>query len=237
MRQRCFLPCAAVLFLIAALGPDRVRSEDSGAFVKANLDLPFDARADGEEEEPAPEIVVFYGQQYEGDGFFFCCDKSLSMRGAALKRLQQEVIKSIEQLSDGVQFGIVFFDSSIYKYPEAGMPATTSPSSKNAMAGWVLSVPIGAASCYKEALLTTLQFSQQSTALRKTIIVLGDGVPWCPGYDREVYATETLETVRKMNIQRAKINTICLGGLTTSNETWMRTLATMNNGTFSRIVE
>jgi len=226
-----------VLFLFAAAGRDPVWPQESPANVKANLDLPFDAGGDGEEDEDAPEIVVFYGQQYEGDGFFFCCDKSLSMRGAPLQRLQREVIKSVEQLSSGTQFAIVFFDSRVYKFPETGSPAIVSAPVKNSVVNFVLSVPIGSSSCYKEGLVTTLNFATQSTAKRKVVIVLGDGQPWCAGYDRETYANETLETVRQMNTSMTKINAICLGPPRSTDEEWMRTLAIMNHGTYSRIVE
>jgi hypothetical protein len=42
------------------------------AATKENLDLPFDAFANTEEEEEAPEVIFFHGQQYEGDGYTHC---------------------------------------------------------------------------------------------------------------------------------------------------------------------
>jgi len=51
-----------------------------GGATKENLDLPFDALGEEEEEEEAPEVVTFYGTQLEGDGVFYCIDRSGSMQ-------------------------------------------------------------------------------------------------------------------------------------------------------------
>src|SRR5262245_3871879 len=89
-----------------------------GAASKENLDLPFDALADSSDEEEAPEVIVFYGQQYEANFVAFCCDKSGTMsQEAKFQKLQKEVIKNVMQFSDKVQFGIVFFDAGMTKFP------------------------------------------------------------------------------------------------------------------------
>ena len=42
------------------------------ANLKENLDLPYDAVVAAEQaEEVAPEVIVLYGQTYEGGGFVF----------------------------------------------------------------------------------------------------------------------------------------------------------------------
>ena len=65
-----------VLIMALALLPGALlRGAEGGAraLVKANLDLPYDAGGSAEEAEESPEIIVFYGQQFEGQGVFFCC--------------------------------------------------------------------------------------------------------------------------------------------------------------------
>ena len=44
---------------------------------KENLDLPYSPETEpGAEEEEAVQAIVFYGQEYEGQGVFFCCGTS-----------------------------------------------------------------------------------------------------------------------------------------------------------------
>ncbi len=211
----------------------------SSAATKENLDLPFDALGEVDDnEEEAPEIFVFYGQQYEGDGIFFSCDKSGSMKeGTKWKTLQKEVIKNVTEFSDHVQFGITFFDSGIYKFPTSGRPADANPSMKAAASSFVMSTSPGSGSCCKGGLLTALTYANQSTSKRRLIIHLADGWTHCPGHDRVVYGQQTLAEVSARNTQRVQINTICIGAAGQVDESWMRKLAAMNNGAYARIVQ
>ncbi len=226
----------AVLFLFLGAGWRALAGGEPGGGLKANLDLPFDAagESDGDEED-APEIVIFWGQRYEGDGIFFCCDKSDSMSGAPMERLRKEMIESLRQLSERAQIGIVLFDSRVYQFPATGRPATATAQMKAAGESWIRSVSPGSCSCYKEGLLTALNFALQSTVRRKLIIVLGDGHVFCPGVDRNTYARETLRAVAERNCQAIQINTICLGSPGRVNEEWMRELAEQNGGRYTRI--
>ena len=232
----------AVLVLLLASpsfpppGAPPLGAQENGAVLKANLDLPFDAGGHEEVDDPGPDLVVFYGQQYEADGIFFCCDKSGSMKGEPFKRLQREVIKSLSAFSERAQFGIVLFDSVTEKFPATGKPAQADPAMKGAAIQWVMSRKPGGHSCYQEALLTALNFANQSTARRKIIIVLGDGILNCPGHDAKKYRSDTLEQVRTKNVAQVRINAICLGWVEVDEE-WMRTLATENQGSFARIVQ
>lgn len=212
---------------------------DSGVATKENLDLPFDAvgEMDGEEEE-APEIFVFYGQQYEGDGIFFSCDRSSSMNiPAKWNNLQKEVIKNINEFSERVEFGIAFWDASLVKFPTSGRPAEASPAMKAAAISFVMSTSPGHGSCCKEGLLTCLTFANQSSSKRKVIIHLADGFTHCPNFDATQYGQQTLSEVTSRNINRVQINTICIGPAGQVDEAWMRKLSAMNNGSFARIVQ
>src|SRR5881296_3444472 len=73
----------------------------SGAGTKENLDLPFNALGAAEDEEDAPEVVTFYGQQLEGDGFFYVIDHSLSMtESGELIIAKREVVRNISEFSE-----------------------------------------------------------------------------------------------------------------------------------------
>ena len=72
-------------------------SQDVGSSsVTQNLDLPYNAGVEDSTEEDAAEIIFFYGQQYEGDAFVFCVDRSGSMldRGE-LDRAKREIARNI----------------------------------------------------------------------------------------------------------------------------------------------
>ena len=69
--------CIALTSFVAFL-----TSGTAWAQIKENLDLPFDALGEDEEEEEAPEVVNFYNTNLEGDGFFYVIDRSVSMQNA-----------------------------------------------------------------------------------------------------------------------------------------------------------
>jgi uncharacterized protein with von Willebrand factor type A (vWA) domain len=209
-------------------------AEPSSLDLKENLDLPFNSQGGSDDDEEAPEIIVFYGQQYEADGIFFCCDKSGSMRLAGkFEKLQREVIKNLQTFTTRVQFGIVFFDSHLERFPPSGRPAQATSDMKAAGMNMVLSSRCGGGTCPKPALVASLDFANQASSRRKVIIYLSDGLNSCPGLDMTVYNDDILREVRRRNTSGVRINTIALGDKT--DEEWMRTLAMQNNGTFARI--
>jgi len=231
------LPTLLLVLGLFAL-PCAASAQESGGFNKANLDLPFDAGGTNEEEEEAPDIVIFYGQQYEGDGIFFSCDRSGSMReGGKFKRLQNEVIKNISSFSEKVQFGVVFFAGDLTKFPNSGKPAVATPAMKAAAISMVNSAAFGRGTCTKIALQACMSYAQLSSAKRKIIIHLSDGLHRCNGADPNTYGNETLSEVRQKNTSGIRVNSICIGPPGAVDENWMRRLASENNGTYARIVQ
>jgi hypothetical protein len=233
--------CLVGAFLVGALwmSPQafgQAGGAGGGAATKENLDLPFDALGSSEDDEEAPELVVFYGQQYEGDGFFYCLDRSGTMsEGSKFPTLQKEVIKNLTQFSERVQFAIVFFDANVTKFPASGRPCEATPAMKAAGSAYVTSNKTGHGTCCKEALVTALSFANQSTAKRKVILYLSDGGTTCPGTDGIQYAQQTLSEVKSRNTQQVKINTLYIGpaGDETPpdhSEQFMKKLAAQNNG-------
>ncbi len=228
------------LAIAGALGvlPCSVRSQDMGAGSKENLDLPFDSVGTSEDEEDAPEIVIFYGQQFEGDGIFFCCDHSSSMTGPKLSRLKQEVTKNLTQFNEKTQFGIVFFDINMVCFPSSGRPTDASPSMKAAGISFTMSLQAGMGTCGKAALLKVLNMANQSSAKRKVILFLSDGEMSCDGQGAN-YPQSTLAETTAHNTQRVKINTICLGpaDMGAAGPKFMQDLARQNNGQYSRVID
>ena len=136
-----------------------------------------------------------------------------------------------------MQFGIAFFDSGLYKFPNSGQPATATASLKAAGLAFVMSTSPGHGTCHKPALIACLNYANQSSAKRKIIIYLSDGFSHCPGHDPAQYAKESLNEITQRNTSRAHINTICIGAPGSVDENFMRQLASMNGGTMARILQ
>jgi len=206
------------------------------AQIKENLDLPFDALGEEEEEEEAPEVVNFYNTNLEGDGFFYVIDRSVSMQNAGeLPRAKTEVKKNIGEFPNRVQFGIVFFDAGIAKFPGSGQPAEASEAMKQAGKGFVDSVAPGSGTCCLQALMTALQFANRAKSKRKVIVYLSDGGGTCQGGDEMQYLNKTISAVTGANYQRVRINTILVLEPTGGGENFMRRLASSNGGSYTRI--
>jgi len=207
----------------------------SAAPLKENLDLPFDARGESGEDEDAPEVVVFYGQQFEGDGIFYVVDKSYSMRDSGeLTIAQREVVRNIQDFSDKVQFGIVFFDSQVVQFPANGQPAEANPSMKSAACSFVMSVVGGSGSCCQQGLAAGLRMANLATPRRKVLIYVGDGGGTCGGNEAQ-YLQIALAQIAAQNYQRMQINAIGVLQPSTLGIDFMKKLAATNGGTYTRI--
>lgn len=208
----------------------------SAAPLKENLDLPFDARGESGEEEDAPEVVVFYGQLFEGDGIFYVVDKSYSMRDAGeLAVAQREVIRNIQEFSDRVHFGVIFFDSQVVQFPASGQPAEANPGTKSAAVSFVQSVVGASGSCCQQGLVAGLRMANLASPKRKTLIYVGDGGGTCGG-DEATYLKTTLAQITAQNYQRVQINAIGVLQPSTLGVDFMKKLAATNGGTYTRIM-
>jgi Mg-chelatase subunit ChlD len=231
--------CLQVLGVIACLSFVSNVSwaqEIGGGGNKANLDLPYDAGGDGTEEEDAPETILFYGQQYEGDGFFYTVDRSGSMQDSGeLNRAKLEIVRNISEFSDRTEFGVNFFDGGIQKFPQGGKPA--SGSQKQAAIGWVHGTQGGSGSCCQLGLVTALQYANQSTAQRKVVVYVGDGGGTCHGQNEDSYLQQTMTVVTSQNYQRVQINTIgvLMQGRQPKHFNFLKQLAAANGGTYTTI--
>ena len=204
--------------------------------IKENLDLPFDALGENEEEEDAPEVVNFFSVTLEGDGFFYIIDRSGTMQDSGeLNRAKAEVKKNISEFSDRVEFGVFFFDANLTKFPSNGQPATADMAMKQSAKAYVDGTPGGAGTCGLKAIQAALQMANQAKSHRKVIVYLSDGGGHCMGAEESQYLNKLLSTVASINFQRIKINTIGVLNLSALGEQFMRKLATMNGGTYTKI--
>ena len=204
--------------------------------IKENLDLPFDALGENDDEEDAPEVVNFFTVTLEGDGFFYIIDRSGTMQDSGeLQRAKAEVQKNIAEFSDRVQFGIFFFDQGLMKFPNNGQPATADMAMKQSAKSFVSGTQGGVGTCGLAAIQAALQMANQAKSQRKVIVYLSDGGGTCQGGDEAQYLQKTLSTVASMNFQRVKINTIGVLQVNALGEQFLRKLAAMNGGTYTKI--
>jgi hypothetical protein len=171
-------------------------------------------------------------------GFFFVLSKDGSMQeGTKFKRLQEEVVRAIQGLDDEDEFGVVFYDASMVKFPIKGTPAQGGAAMKSAAIAFVLSTVPGHGTCPKPALITGLSFARESTAGEKSIVFISDGFTTCPNNDPAVYGQETLAEVASRNVDHVPIHAICVGPPGSVDENFMRRIAADSGGTFRRIMK
>jgi Mg-chelatase subunit ChlD len=236
--MKVLLSLSVVLFFALAQTASVEAQSLSGGGLKANLDLPFDAGlfSDDGEDEDAPEIITFYSQQYEGDGIFYAIDRSGSMQNSGeLDVAKREVSRNIMEFSNRVQFGVVFFDRGIVKFPSSGRAAEANPAMKAAGLNWVQSVPGGGGSCCQQGLIEALKYSNTSSATRKVVVYVGDGGGTCNGANEQTYLNQTLSVVKSQNFQRAQVNTVGVLDIGTIQDQFLRSLASSNGGTYVKI--
>lgn len=195
------------------------------------LDLPSGGRGDKEDAEDAPEIITFYGNEYEGDAFFWCLDKSGSMVGTKILVMREEVIQAINLLSQRAEFGLVAFSTDTIVW--STMPIKATAAAKQSAIAWVQMLNANGMTCIAPAGVTTIGISNQSNKSHKQMIFVSDGIPYCSGGPG--YAEEALQVITETNWQRTPINTLFISGDNGGQgygEQFMQTLAAMNNGTF-----
>ncbi|MFQ5655205.1 MAG: hypothetical protein ACE5GW_10815 [Planctomycetota bacterium] len=199
------------------------------------LDLPSGGIGDDEDEEDAPEVITFYSQEYEGDAFFWCLDKSCSMGwsgGAPIATLKQEMTSAINSLSSRAEFSMVAFNTSYQVW--SPYPRRADPGAKASAVGWVQQMTAAGTTCLAAAGVKTVQISNLSGKRHKTIIIVGDGVPECPPPNSQQQNQDTLSQITGSNWQMTPINTIFISA-SSQGVQFMQTLAAMNGGTFLHV--
>lgn len=191
------------------------------------LDMPSGGGGLGDMDEDAPETIIFYGMDYEGDAFFWCLDKSGSMGwDGGIDDLKQEVNAAILSLSPAAEFSLVAFSSNTLVWSPSPQPARLAE--KTAALSWVNSLFPEGWTCIAPAAVQTLSICNQSSHGSRQIIILSDGAPFCNNVDTSAQA---LAEISQANWQQIPIHTIFIGS-DTAGINFMQMLATMNQGSF-----
>lgn len=237
MRQPlCFFlgSCLGIL-----LGLVHLKAHDfgSGGATKENLDLPADAvGGPDDDDEECCNVVEFYNQTLEAQAFFYVIDRSTTMQNhGELDRAKQEVCRNIDEFHSRVELGIFFFDKGLAQFPANGQSAAATPEVKASAKAFVQSTQGGTGTCGLAALGAALRMAQSSSLKRRLIIYLSDGGGTCPGNEEADYLEKTLSSVAAQNYQRVRINTIGVIDVGQLQESFLKRLAFMNGGTYTRI--
>jgi len=234
------LSLALCLVVLAALSARGARGEirfgeTSRDRVRENLDLPFNAVGESaEEDELAPEILVFHGGVYEADAFCFCLDRSQSQAGAGgWQALRRERERVIAELSAEAEFGIVFFGANVAAFPENRRAARATRANKAAALRLIRETEPESWTCMLPGLRDALTMANSCERARRVLIVMTDGKPTCPGVSYFRYVEEILAEARSRNHGHVEIDTVGTG--LDVNEPFLRQLANEHRGSYRRI--
>jgi len=221
----------ALVFCSLGLTAGWILAQDGGSGgVNRPLDLPSPGAGSDEDEEDAPESITFYGSEYEGDGFFWCLDKSCSMGwGGEIGTLKTETVQSINQLSARAEFGAVAFSSNTIVW--APQPRRASSGNKSAAVAWVNGLSAEGGTCIGPAGVQTVQIANSSTKRRRQLLFLGDGQPFCGGGDS---AAAALADITSANFEQIPLHTLYISA-SSEGIPFFQSLAQQNGGTFTLI--
>lgn len=222
------LSCACGIWLEGTAVHDALpRQAEAQETTRRPLDLPAGFRGRNQEHEDESESIVFYGEDFEADGFFWCLDTSGSMaEGGKLAVLKQEVTRAIHSLSHRAEFGLVSFNSGTQVWSQQPVPATAEQ--KALASSWVQSLIAQGWTCLAPAAVQTLEISQQSRRRSKAVLIVGDGVPICNGVDTSAACRLAVSTA---NWERTPVHTLYVAN-DNEGQAFMRQLAEENGGQF-----
>ena len=187
------------------------------------LDLPSGGRGTDEDEEDPNETIRFFGESYEGDGFFFLLDRSGSMSGMKLEILKLEMTSALSELSEQSEFGIVAFSGDTTAF--SPMPVKASDRNSSLGKAWVLALAPYGSTMMLAGAEAILEIAYTSSKDDRSIIVVGDGSPNSPG------PAETLEGVIAANVEGLPFHTILIGASSEAAD-FMMALSSVTGGTF-----
>lgn len=203
------------------------------------LDLP-DGFGWSDDEEDEPELIEFYSDEYEGDAFFFCLDRSSSMGQATaggetkFAVLKRETVRALSGMTKRSVATVVFYNQDqkplIYGEP----PIKMDGAGKAKLVSQVIGTPISAGSCMLRGMVKALEVANRSNNEHRTVILTADGRTHCP--NDETDANRIFQRIMSANVLRIPINTVYTGAQ--SGEDWtigkplLERLARATNGKF-----
>lgn len=242
---KAFGGTAFVCLLLVGAGPDLTKQ-----LRKQNLDLPFDAGAQSEESEEAPDSILMYGRVYEGSAFVFCLDESLTMDYEKRFEIQnREAIRAISELIPHTEFGIKFFGGGVHSFRAALVEA--SPENKVSAKHFISSREVEYGTCLGKAVVEAIHMLQRASSNKPTIVVISDGqVTTCPapapygcekqkGINDQILAQISAANAGANAARRVKIHSIFVGqtDICGDSHRFMRQLANTSGGTFRVVAQ
>ncbi len=202
-------------------------SEASSDKVRRPLDLPAGGGPDDEDEdESIPDMISFYGVDYEGDAFVWVLDVSLSMGGVGLiDTLRSEFTGAVSSLSRDTDFGAVAFSTNM-RFLDLFCKEADS-SRKSTAAAWIVSIEPGGVTCLAPAVVKGLEIVRKSPNQHRRVIVVGDGMPYCGPAGPA--PSDVLSDISFNNYDRIPIDTVFVG-LAPEGFEFFQQLASQNYG-------
>jgi Mg-chelatase subunit ChlD len=198
-------------------------------FRKENLDLPYNAKGENEDENTAETVLVFWGHEYAGDTFVLVLDSSGSMAtGAKMQALKREANKSVTDLNTNAEFGLLAFNVELKVWSEKTKDASIP--NKESARGFIAGLVPKNSTNVSKAVIKALEIAKTSSKKSRQIIVQCDGLPTTEKPD------EALQKIHQANTERYKIHAVLING--NGNEAareFMQTLARQNSGTFREV--
>lgn len=229
----CLLGVGVLFFPADGVGDDLV----VGRSLEANLDLPFDAVGSSEEEEEAPDFVLFYGQPYEASAVVFALDESGSMSEQGRFDLQRrEATRAISHLGPDAEYNVLYYSNEVNTFRESLVQANEN--NKNAGIAFVRSRMPKGLTCIGKGVIKGLQIARKSASKYRAVIVTSDGGLFC---DTDRYARSSAaqmqrvlqETVAANPGLQVKVHTVFVGSSAERRAIrFMRILAEAHGGTF-----
>jgi hypothetical protein len=210
-------------------------AEDLGGLVKKPLDLPSGGKGIEEVEEDAPETIVFYGGEFEGDCFMWCfpvygfCGDT-----TVWTAIRAEIESSVNQLSETSEFSLVAFNSQTFVWSYVMKDA--SPGNKASANAWMATLIPVESHCIVEAAVTALGITHTSDREYKQMVLCGAREPYCNGSYGPAYVAAALLQITGANYEHTPIHTIYFTTAFYSGEQlFYQQLAGLNQGTFKQI--
>ena len=110
----------------------------------------------------------FFDIEARGGKFIYVVDRSGSMRGNRLQDTKAELIRSVQSLTQTMEFFIIFYDTSHESMPANGLVKATGPN-KNRYLGWVEAMDCRRGTDPRQAMLVALSLEPDA------IWLLSDG--------------------------------------------------------------
>ena len=178
------------------------------------LDLP-DGFGISEEEEDEPELIEFYSNEYEGDGWFFCLDRSSSMgrQTSSGQRkfdvLKRETVRALTGLTKRSVCSVVFYNKDMTPLVIGDPAVRMDAAGKAKMIGQVSGTPISNGSCMLRGMLKCLDIANRTQNEHRNCMLTADGRTTCPNGERN--PDRVFQQIMSRNMLRIPIHTIYTG--------------------------